>query len=627
MFRGFGRTLDVFLLLVVLVLSIGVFAMLSLPEPPATPKPTETATATPSPSPTAPATLRPVPTLGPSLTPSPTPTFTPGPSPTAAATATPTGPQPTAPPGSTATPLPLAPRNAVLPHSALFIRRHNDFSQAATAGIENLVAEGLTIADTDITFGAFDPLGGARVADPTGANALALHFGLVPIPLSQKRDPRATHYLEIALKAAPGATGPAAEAAGPAANYVFVVDTSGSMEGAKLAGAEAGIRALFAEMRPQDTIGIVDFDSQTRIALPATRVADLGPAALNAALRRLVAQGGTDLDLGLQAGIREAANFAGGSAVSHVFLFSDGNPTDRVTDWLEIRANAVTALRDIPVRVSTFAFGEDANGRELDALAGVAGGTYTSVVDPATLGHDLAIELARRDILVGKDVRLTLNIDPSVSILYLYGHDRVEEPIARAALDQSPGTDIGAVDASDAEEGLRIYVPDLAAGEAYWVVFEVAIPETSDGAIGNGSVSYVDPPTGEILEAHAPLTLSPSPIKLAPDLVIRHALGLWTSDTVLYAVDDLAQNDLETTAARLADYTAKLEGAYADLKTVWLADDATTMHELAFLADSLAEGDVSGHAADDARSLLLYELNALGRARDGFTRVDAPSSP
>ena len=626
MFRGFGKTLDVLLLLVVLVLSIGVFALLSLPEPPASPEPTATATPTPTPSPTASATLRPIPTLRPSLTPSPTSTPTPGSSPTAAA-ATPAGPQPTAPPGSTATPLPLVARNDVLPHSALFIRRHNDFGQADTSGIADLIREGLTVADTAVTFETFDPLGGARVADPSGSDALALHFGLVTIPLSQKRDARATHYLEIALKAAPEADTSAAETSGPAANYVFVVDTSGSMEGAKLNGAKAGIRALFAEMRPQDTIGIVDFDSQTRIALPATQVADLTPTGLDTALRRLVAQGGTDLDLGLQDGIREAASFAGGSAVSHVFLFSDGNPTDRVTEWLQIRANAVIALRDTSIRVSTFAFGEDANGRELDALAGVAGGTYTSVTDPETLGHDLTIELARRDVLVAKDVRLTVQINPSVSILYLYGHDRVEEPIARAALDQNPSSEISPETTSDAEGGLQIYVPDLAAGEAYWAVFEIAVPAASDTVIGNGSVSYVDPGTGNITETRLPLSLGSSPVKLAPDLVIRHALGLWTSDTVLYAVDDLAQNDLETAAARLVGYTAELDSAYTDLKTVWLAEDVTSVRKLALLANSLAAGDVSGRAADDTRSLLLYELNALGRARDGFTRVDAPPSP
>ena len=476
-------------------------------------------------------------------------------------------------------------------------------------------------------FEAVEPLIGARIPGPTGPNALVIRYGLTAIPLTQKRDPRATHYLEVALRAASRSAAVAADEA-PPANYVFVIDTSGSMQGAKLSGVLTGMRALFAEMRPQDSIGIVDFDVQARTVVPATQVADLSPVAFDQALGRLTAAGGTDINLGLEAGIAEVESYAAAATISHVFLFSDGNPTDGVTEWLQIRTGIVEAVRDTRIRVSTFAFGEDANGRELDALAGVTGGTYTLVSDPTTLGANLAQELARREVLVAKDIRLKMEIDPAVSILHLYGHDQVAEPIARAALE--PGA-AGAAAPQAAigteEEGLQIYVPDLAAGEAYWVVFEVAIPEALRSDLGSASATYVDTSTGQPIEDGIALTLEADLYRLPSAVVVQHALGLWSSDVAFYTLDDLAQDDLETAAARLNAHTGSLEAAYGDLKGVWLLGDLVTLRKLTLLAESLNTGGLDARGTADVRALLRYTLGTFGRARSGFNPIAPVSEP
>ncbi len=592
--------------------------MFALPEPPAKPAPPATATGQPSPTPTPTATLGPLPTLRPTLTPLPAASAVPE---QAAGTATPA---PTAPPGSTATPLPLVAGGDLLPHNALFVRRHNDFSEPATTGLETLIARGVTLGDTQVQFEPSEPLTGDLVADPTGADALAITYGLSEIVWTGKRDPRATHYLEIALKAAPRSAATGADQA-PAANFIFVIDTSGSMRGAKLNGVLTGMRALYAAMRPQDRIGIVDFDVEVRIVLPATQLADLTPTAFNQALDRLVAAGGTDIALGLGAGIAEATGTADTATISYVFLFSDGNPTDGVTEWLQIRAAIVEAVHGTSIRVSTFGFGDDANGRELDALAGVTGGTFTTVSNPAALGTNLAEELARREILVAKDIRLKLEIDPAVSIVHLYGHDQVAEPIARAALESgsgdaaAPATSIGTQ-----EEGLQIYVPDLAAGESYWAVFEVAVPEALDDAIGTAAVTYGDTASGRPVEASLTLTVREDPAKLRDHLVFQHGLSLWSSDVAFYALDDLDQEDYATASARLATHARGLEDAYTGWQRSWLSDDIATVQKLALLGDSLATGRLGTRARTDALALLRYSLETFGRARSGFTPLVTP---
>ncbi len=636
MIRGYGRTLDIALLLILLVLAAVVLVLSTLPEPPPAPTPTATsvptATATPTPVPTARAlpTLRPGLLTSEAITPSATPTEVATVTPTAAPTtpAATSTPAPTAPPGSTATPLPLVARDAPLPHSALFVRRHNDFAAPSTTGIENLIESGVTVDGTPVVLDDVVPLSGIRVPGPEqGAEAddghtLALRYGITEIPLSEKRDPRATHYLEVALKALSDQTALDTEA--PPANYIFVVDTSGSMEGRKLNGVRVGIRALFEEMRPQDTLGIVDFDVRTRTVLPATTIDDLTLNALNQALNRLNAAGGTDINLGLQAGIEELASTAEPGTINHVFLFSDGNPTDGVIEWLAIRENVVTAMQEITAdnasfRVSTFAFGDDANNRELDALAGITGGTFTPVADPEDLGLILNTELARREHLAAKDIRLALEIDPNITILHLFGHDQVAQPIARAALSQPGETDEAGelAPSGDAEEaGIRIFVPDLAVGETYWVILELAIPEEQDDLLGQATATYVDTAASQARTLERELSQGAARLKLPEDLVLRHALGLWTSEVAFYALDDVRQDDLDTAEARLGTHLAYLEAAYEDMLAVWLTDDIEMLEKLRTLA--AAEGQRSNAGT---RNLLLYGLDTLGRARSGFTRV------
>ncbi len=626
------RTLDIALLLILLIVAAAVLAMYAIltvlpapaPAPVAAP-----ATVTPSPTATRPIARSPVPTLEPSATPvealTPTPTTAPA---TLAPTPTPSTPPPTAPPGSTATPLPLVDRSGFLPHDTLFIRRHNDFAPPSGGGITSAVEDGITVEDMQITFDPFIPLTGVRVPGPAtdqdGATEgiIAVRYGLVKIPLSQKRDARATHYLEIALKtAAEDSVRPEDLPDPTAATYVFVIDTSGSMAGAKISSVREAMRALFAELQPQDALGIVAFDSQARVILPATRKQDISSNTFDRAVNQLIARGWTDLNQGLLAGLEEIGRVADETTISYVYLFSDGNPTQGVTEWIDIRKNTVEAARGLPVRISTLAFGDDANTRELDALAGVTGGSYLAVADPEALSLELQKELARRSHLAVKNIRMNIEIDPEVPILHLFGHDQVEEPIARAALDPQSlddQPDLGLRPGFEVEEtGLQIYVPDLALGETYWIVLELALQE-EQASVGDMMVRYVDIASGSHHETYQQLSLGPELRKLPPDLVLRHALSLWSSDVAFYAIDDLAQDDLATAEARLTAHVTNMEAAYEDLRTVWLLEDLRALRKLVSLSRSLSGAE--DEAATEIRDLLTYALSAFGHARNGFDR-------
>ena len=105
-----------------------------------------------------------------------------------------------------------------------------------------------------------------------------------------------------------------------------------------------------------------------------------------------------------------------------------------------------------------------------------------------------------------------------------------------------------------------------------------------------------------------------------PDLVVQHALGAWTSEVAFYSLDDLNQDDLATASQRLETHRAALGAAYADLATLWVANELATVTHLSTLADALAAGGLTQRQTADARALLTYGLKALGKTRTGVWR-------
>ncbi len=111
--------------------------------------------------------------------------------------------------------------------------------------------------------------------------------------------------------------------------------------------------------------------------------------------------------------------------------------------------------------------------------------------------------MTRREHLAVLNVQIKVDIEPDIEILYLYGHDLITEPAKRAAVEaeaeevkKKAEKEFGVASEPDLiteKEGIKIFVPDLAVGETYWIVFELGIPEEkSQIPIGKAIVQYVD---------------------------------------------------------------------------------------------------------------------------------------
>ncbi|RKZ63133.1 MAG: hypothetical protein DRR08_04275 [Candidatus Parabeggiatoa sp. nov. 2] len=331
--------------------------------------------------------------------------------------------------------------------------------------------------------------------------------------------------------------------------------------------------------------------------------------------------------MGLSFGFEEISRHGDRYHVNQVFLFSDGNPTSGEQNWNKIRHNISKKATD--TKLSVFAFGTDANIRELNALAGVTGGTYTFVTQANDVRLALNEELKRRDKVAAINVQMQIVIKPDIDILHFYGHDLVTDPATRAAvLDKVQATaekaerEYGVESEEDLvskDNGIRVFVPNLAVGDTYWVVFELATPQGSDlESFGDATVQYVDTLARQTQKQTLPLELKG---KIPPKIVAEHGIGLWTSEVTFYAIDDLYERDTSTFRKRLTNHLKVLENVGYSLGSSYLADDRIVLNKFLSLAENLGKQQVSSDVEyPKPQQMTLLRMNAFGRLRNGFVQ-------
>ena len=164
------------------------------------------------------------------------------------------------------------------------------------------------------------------------------------------------------ILAAPGAKDTADEI--PDKKVVFVVDTSGSMQGEKIDRVKAALKYAIERLRDGDRFNIVRFSSDVESVFPGMKKA--GGSARQEALafiKDMEAAGGTAIDDALSTalgGIVEADTL--------VIFLTDGEPTVGETDPARIAKNALI-VNKLGARIFPFGVGSDLNTTLLDELA------------------------------------------------------------------------------------------------------------------------------------------------------------------------------------------------------------------------------------------------------------------
>lgn len=201
---------------------------------------------------------------------------------------------------------------------------------------------------------------------------------------------------------------------------VLVIDRSGSMAGEKIARARAAALSFVDQLRPEDSMGVVTFGSNTT-ELPVLEADEEGKTRMRSFISGIVESGGTNISGGLdRAAALLGAAKAGG--VRRVVLMSDGQPTEGRTGVDEL-VKQVVDLHEKSLAITALGIGYDFNSTLMQRLAERGGGFYAYLDDPSRLEAVLALELAQARGAVARNVVLRLTLPAGVELVQVAGRE------------------------------------------------------------------------------------------------------------------------------------------------------------------------------------------------------------
>jgi tight adherence protein B len=198
---------------------------------------------------------------------------------------------------------------------------------------------------------------------------------------------------------------------------VLLIETSDSMSGRAISSALRAARSYAAERSAQQPLGVVEFDSSSRIVLPLST----GAVAINRVLSASPPLArGTHIFSAVSVGLEMLAhaNVTAGA----IILLSDGALTGRLSERAskQRKAQVISAAHAQNVRVYAIGVHDSAfNSHNLQSLAASAGGTYTEVDSSGlpsllrALGAELSNEYLvsyRSSASLGSNVQVTAGV-------------------------------------------------------------------------------------------------------------------------------------------------------------------------------------------------------------------------
>ena len=247
----------------------------------------------------------------------------------------------------------------------------------------------------------------------TRATPFAVNTEIAPAPWNSKHQ-----LLQIGIQ---GYTVPKAQI--PAANLVFLIDTSGSMdEPDKLPLLRESFKQMVAQLRPQDRISIVVYAGSAGLVLPPTSGAEK-PTIL-AALDQLSAGGSTNGGEGLQLAYAMAKQAMIRNGVNRVILATDGDFNVGTFDQKALET-MIADQRKSGIALTTLGFGTgNYNDSMAEQLADIGNGNH-AYIDNLTEGRKVLVdEMSSTLLTIAQDVKIQVEFNPAVVAEYrLIGYE------------------------------------------------------------------------------------------------------------------------------------------------------------------------------------------------------------
>lgn len=154
------------------------------------------------------------------------------------------------------------------------------------------------------------------------------------------------------------------------ADYVYVLDTSGSMQG-KIATLARGVGQALGQMRPEDRFRVVAFNNGAQEVIPWTPATAENVQRALGVVQNLAPNGGTNLYAGIEEGLRGLD----ADRATSLVLVTDGVANQGLVE----PAQFAKLLGQYDVRVFGFLMGNSANWPLMRLITDTSGGFYAPV--------------------------------------------------------------------------------------------------------------------------------------------------------------------------------------------------------------------------------------------------------
>ena len=324
-------------------------------------------------------------------------------------------------------------------------------------------------------------------------------------------------------------------------HIALCIDTSGSMNGAKISQARDGASWVFGLLEPADFVSIVAFDSSAEVLLGPVQWGDLDRDDALEQVEALSAGGGTDMYAGLETARDSLLSLdhdpgAGADAVRRLLLLSDGKDKDHTVAEFEGLADDIDASG---VRIEAAGIGQDYNQDTIRTLGTTARGKWTHLDAAGDIESFFGEAVESASAVVAADAELELDAADGVEVSDVY-----------RALPQAQDVELE-WDANAA----TVKLPDLTERERQRVVMKVAAPAhdpaervplvqvrlraRGDGATDRVAVDYSEE-TEELAEANEAVQLDHQ------ETVVRAELGKGNVEAAETQVEQMTQVHGET---------------------------------------------------------------------------------
>lgn len=292
----------------------------------------------------------------------------------------------------------------------------------------------------------------------------------------------------------------------PDANFVFLVDVSGSMNSEdKLGLLKKGLLTLVDQLRPTDRISIITYSGKVRKVLESTLVKESDQ--IKRAVSKLVASGSTAGGAALKMAYEEAfANFIEGGN-NRIILGTDGDFNVGVTSTDElVELVQDNASKGIYLTVCGFGRG-NLNDSMMESISNHGNGTYEYIASEDDMTKVFVNERSEF-VAVANDVKIQVTFDPEKVAEYrLIGYEN-------RVLDNEDFEN----DEKDAGE--------IGAGQTVTALYEI-VP-AAEGSADSGTLAVFDLRYKETLgQASVPLSLDVVPGEVSSEFAFAASVAAY----------------------------------------------------------------------------------------------------